>query len=424
MSASRPPRLAPSDLAAHPDLAPVELAGRVVTADEAMVTVADALAEARAALASPSPLAAGDLVVLAGTLAGGALRDARVVARTTPRRPPRSFAASADPPAGEVDRLRRRGVARGLAARARALQAIRGFFAERGFLEVDTPAVVPSPGLDLHLDAFAVPGAVGPGFSERTGYLITSPEYQMKRLLAGGIPRCFQLAHCFREGEVGSRHNPEFTMLEWYRAFATVDEVIADTEALVRHVARALGAADVLAVAGTRVDLAPPFERLTVADAFARHAGVAPEEAIALASSDEDRFFRLLVDAVEPALARALHPVFLVDYPAPFASLARLREADPRVAERFELYVAGVELCNGFGELTDPVEQRARLERDQAERRRLGKPVYPIDERFLAALEEGMPPSAGNALGVDRLIAVCLGTDRIGDVSAFPVDWL
>jgi lysyl-tRNA synthetase class 2 len=420
----RPPRLAPSDVATAGDGARVQLAGRVTAVDGATLTIADAFAAVTVTLATATPPAVGDLVVMEGCLAGGALSAAAVVDHRVPRRPPGSPAASADPPAGEGDRLRHRGVGRGLAARARALAAIRGFFAARGFLEVDTPAMVPSPGLDVHLDAFAVPGARGPGFVDGTGYLITSPEYQMKRLLVGGVPRCFQIGHCFREGEVGARHNPEFTMLEWYRAFAGVDEVVADTEDLVRHVAGALGRGDALDVAGARVDLAQPFERLTVGDAFARYAGVPAEEALALATRDEDRFFRLLVDAVEPALAAAPRPVFLIDYPAPFASLARLRDSDPRVAERFELYVAGVELCNGFGELTDPVEQRARLERDQAERRRAGKPVYPIDERFLAALEEGMPPSAGNALGVDRLIAVCLGTDRIGAVSAFPVDWL
>jgi lysyl-tRNA synthetase class 2 len=199
---------------------------------------------------------------------------------------------------------------------------------------------------------------------------------------------------------------------------------MADTEALVRRVAGALGAGSVIEVAGTRVDLAAPFERLPVADAFARWAGVSRDEAIAMASADEDRFFRLLVDQVEPALARAPKAVFLVEYPAPMASLARLAPHDPRVAERFELYVAGVELCNGFGELTDPGEQRARLLQDQEARRRAGKPVYPIDERFLAALEQGMPPSAGNALGLDRLIALGIGTDRIDAVTAFPAGWL
>ena len=416
--------LAPSDLGAHHEGLAIIVAGRVGVDEHGAPVIADAIARVRLEGLASGALAPGDLAVLVGTLRDGVLAEARVEQRITPRRPPTERAPRRDPPAGEVDRLQGRGLATGLWARARALRAVRAFFEERGFLEVETPAIVPSPGLDLHLDAFAVPGSTGPSFASEIGYLITSPEYQMKRLLAGGVPRAHQICRCFRQGEIGDRHNPEFTMLEWYRAFASVEEVIADTEALVRHVARALGSGDTLRIGGARVDLTAPFERLAVADAFARHAGVPAEQALSLATTDEDRFFRLLVDEVEPALAGADHPVFLVDYPAPFASLARLRDRDPRVAERFELYVAGVELCNGFGELTDPVEQRARLGRDQDERRRLGKPVYPIDERFLAALEEGMPPSAGNALGVDRLIAVCLGTDRIGDVTAFPVSWL
>jgi lysyl-tRNA synthetase class 2 len=246
----------------------------------------------------------------------------------------------------------------------------------------------------------------------------------MKRLLVGGVPRCFQFARCFRRGEVGSRHNPEFLMFEWYRAFAGVEAVMADTERVVRTVARELTGHDAITVGGARIDLTSAFERLSVGEAFARYASIAAEDAIALASSDEERFFRVLVDEVEPALARSPVPVFLVDYPAPFASLARKKPSDPRVCERFELYVAGVELCNGFGELTDPIEQRARLLHDQTERRARGLPVYPIDERFLAALEEGMPPSAGNALGVDRLVALCMGTDRIADVLAFPAGWV
>src|SRR5262249_17583818 len=162
-------------------------------------------------------------------------------------------------------------------------------------------------------------------------YLITSPEYQMKRLLAGGVPRCYQLARCFRRGEVGDRHNPEFLMLEWYRAFASVEDVMADTERIVRTVARALGGAEAICFGGMRVDLSRPFERVSVGEAFARNAGIREEEAIALASTDEERFFRLLVDAVEPALAFSPVPVFLVDYPTPFASLARKKPGDPRV---------------------------------------------------------------------------------------------
>jgi elongation factor P--(R)-beta-lysine ligase len=425
MSRAKPPRIAPSDAAALGDLPAVEIAGRAVIVPGGDPSLADAFAAVRVHV-DRGALAPGDLAIVSGSLSGGELRDATVVERIAPLRPPAIGPAhdEEDPGRSETERLIARGLGKGLRARAQGLAAIRAFFEARGFLEVETPAIVPSPGLDVHLDAFTVPGVAGPGFSDRTGYLITSPEYQMKRLLAGGIPRCFQLAHCFRQGEIGRRHNPEFLMLEWYRAFASAEDLIDETEALVRHVALALAGGSSLQVGDQRVDLSEPFERLPVGEAFARYAGVAADDAIALATSDEDRFFRLLVDRVEPALAGEPRPIFLVDYPAPFASLARLKPGDPRVAERFELYVAGIELCNGFGELTDPREQRARLLRDQADRARLGKPVYPIDERFLAALEEGMPPAAGNALGVDRLLAVCLGTERIAAVQAFPVEWL
>jgi elongation factor P--(R)-beta-lysine ligase len=419
---------APSDLDPRLHAGPVRVAGRAVEVAGRDLLLADAFSAVRVTLAAASPVAPGDLLVVSGTFdpEPPRLTGAVVEQRFAPRRPP-SFGSPSlppdAPPAGETERLRTLQVGSALEARAAGLRAVRAFFEAWRFLEVDTPSIVPSPGLDVHLDAFEVREVAGPSF-RGAGYLVTSPEYQMKRLLAGGVPRCFQLARCYRRGEVGARHNPEFLMLEWYRAFAGVDEVIADTEALVRHVALALTGRAELAVDGARVDLAGPFERLPVAAAFERYAGVAGDRAIALATDDEDTFFRLLVDRVEPALAREPRPVFLVDYPTPFASLARARPDDPRVAERFELYAAGVELCNGFGELTDPVEQRARLERDQAERARRGKPVYPIDERFLAALEEGMPPSAGNALGVDRLLALCLGTDRIAGVLPFPIDWL
>ncbi|MGK4005745.1 EF-P lysine aminoacylase EpmA [Sorangium sp. So ce1036] len=428
-----PETLSPSDVASAgaPLPARVRVGGRVIEAADGAVVLADALGALRVALAGAAasdgpeapacPRAAalevGDLAVVVGAPAGGALVDARLVERIAPRRPPRERAGAAAPPSSETERAIHRGRGAALARRAEALAAIRALFAEAGFLEVETPSMVPSPGLDLHLDAFEVQAA-------RPTYLITSPEYQMKRLLAGGVARCFQLARCFRRGELGDRHNPEFTMLEWYRAFAGVDEVMSDTEAIVRRVARALGSDGVISVSGRAVSLEAPFPRIAVGDAFARWAGVPADDAIALASRDEERFFRLLVDAVEPAIAALPRPVFLVDFPAPLASLARLKPDDPRVCERFELYVAGVELCNGFGELTCPVEQRARFLADQAARARAGKPVYPIDQRFLDALEEGMPPAAGNALGVDRLVALCLGAASIGDVLAFPHGWL
>jgi lysyl-tRNA synthetase class 2 len=300
-----------------------------------------------------------------------------------------------------------------LAERARVVRTIRAFFEARGFLEVETPLLVPSPGLDRHLDAFEAATGSAPRF------LITSPEYQMKRLLVAGYARIFQLAKCFRRGERGERHNPEFTMLEWYRANAGVDDVIADTEQLVAAVTG--GAVD---VGGRRVVCAPPFARLTVCEAFERFAKMSRAETLEAAANDEDRFFRVLVDEVEPRIAELPHALVLNEYPASQASLARRKPGDPDVAERFELYVAGVELCNGFGELTDANEQRARFARDQAERKARGLAVYPIDEKFVAALDRGMPPSGGNALGVDRLVALACGTTDIADVLAFTDDEL
>jgi lysyl-tRNA synthetase class 2 len=303
--------------------------------------------------------------------------------------------------------------AKQLAFRARMLAETRAFFASRGYLEVETPALVPCPGLDLHLDAFEVPSA-----PPQARWLSTSPEHQMKRLLATREPgheRIFQIARAFRRGEEGSRHNPEFTILEFYRANAGASEVMKDTEQLV---ARLTGGAAV--VDGRAIDTRPPVRRLTVADAFVQYARIAEDEVHRLANEDEDRFFRLLVDEVEPRLAELDHAVFLTEYPIAFASLARPKPGDPRVAERFELYVAGVELCNGFGELTDAAEQRRRFVRDQGERRKRGLAVYPLDERFLDALRT-MPPAGGNAIGFDRLCAIAAGTSTIEPLMAFTV---
>jgi lysyl-tRNA synthetase class 2 len=299
-----------------------------------------------------------------------------------------------------------------LRERARLARQVRAFFDAHGFVEVTTPVMVPSPGLDLHLDAFEVQG----GERGAPRWLITSPEYQMKRLLAAGAERIYQLAPCFRRGESGSRHNPEFTMLEWYRAGAGVADVMRDTEQLVASVT-----GGVVRVGDRAVDVRPPLERLTVCDAFARFAGWNAEATLDAAANDEERYFRAIVERVEPALEGLDHGVFLVDFPSSQASLARIKPGDPRVAERFELYVAGVELCNGFGELVDPAEQRARLVRDQAERRARALPVYPIDERFLEALA-AVPPSAGNALGFDRLTALACGLTDIRDVVSFMSD--
>jgi lysyl-tRNA synthetase class 2 len=303
-----------------------------------------------------------------------------------------------------------------LEARAGAVREVRAFFESRGYIEVETPVIVPCPGLDVHLDAFEVRSAE-PVVGLAPRYLATSPEYQMKRLLADGHERIFQLTRAFRAGEFGERHNPEFTMLEFYRAHAGVEAILRDTEQLV---ARVTGGA--VHLPGRTIRAMPPFERLTVCEAYARYANTTEEETLRLALRDEETFYRLLVDVVEPALAALDHAVFLTEYPACQASLARKKPTDERFAERFELYIAGVELCNGFGELTDPVEQRARFESDRATRAAMGKVAYPIDERFLAALERGIPNSGGNAIGLDRLIALTTGTTSIRDVVAFAAD--
>jgi lysyl-tRNA synthetase class 2 len=301
-----------------------------------------------------------------------------------------------------------------LRERAASRAIVRRFFDARGFVEVETPLMVPSPGLELHLDAFEVTG----GDRGAPRWLITSPEYQMKRLLGEGWARIYQMAPCFRRGEVGERHNPEFSMLEWYRADAGVEDVMRDTEQLVAEVT---GGSVRL---GERVfDVRPPFERLSVCEAFARFAGWSKGETIEAAAADETRYFREMIETVEPGLERIDRGVFLVDYPATQASLARIKPGDALVAERFEAYVAGVELCNGFGELVDEPEQRRRLVRDQAERARRQLPVYPIDERFLDALRR-VPPSGGNALGLDRLVALACGTRDISNVVAFTTDEL
>jgi elongation factor P--(R)-beta-lysine ligase len=289
-----------------------------------------------------------------------------------------------------------------LAERARALASARAFFEGRGYLEVETPVLVPSPGLDVHLDAFQVGGR----------YLSTSPEYQMKRLLAHGHPRLYQITRAFRAGEMGERHNPEFTILEFYRS-GDVEGILRDTEQLVARITGGTVTLD-----GRAIDARPPFERLPLVEAFARWAGIAEDETLRLAREDEDAFFRKLAFEVEPGLRALDRAVFVVDYPASQASLARTKPSDSRYAERFELYVGGIELCNGFGELVDAEIQRQRLVQDRATRARIGKPVYPIDERFLAALPQ-VPPCAGNAIGFDRLVSIACGTRSIGEVIAF-----
>ena len=392
--------LSPSDLSTEHVGQRLRVAGRVSATDGGECQLADALANVRVVFRAAATLAAGELVLVEGRYDGRDLLEAELL----------EHAHYAEPRGdGDWARFAWRGVGANLQARARALSAVRGYFARERFLEVETPLRVPAPGVDLHLDAIPASG----------GYLISSPELHMKRLLAAGLPRVFQLARASRQDELGRLHEPEFTMLEWYRSFAGLEEVLADTEQLVREVALAVsGAAKLFGPSGQVYDLALPFTRVTVREAFQEYAGIA--DAVDLSKSDEARYFELFVAHVEPGLAREARPLFLWKYPANQAALARLSPADSSVAERFELYVAGVELCNGFDELTDAVEQRARFARDTARRAGEGRPVYPTDERFLAALESGMPRAGGNALGFDRLLMLATGARELADVMAFP----
>ena len=319
--------------------------------------------------------------------------------------------------------------------RAALTAATRAFFTGRGYREVETPCLVPAPGAEVHIRAFETRFDPHIGAGEgRALWLRTSPELAIKKLLAGGCGPVFELARVWRNGEVSARHSPEFTMLEWYRPGLSFEGLMAETEDFVRSVCP-----PVVEHAGVRTDLALPFERLTMQEAFARHCNgldllgtegdaVRLHAAAARAGlppradeSWEDLFFRLLLERVEPAIGRD-RATFLTHWPAPQAALARRDPADPRAALRFELFVAGIELANAFDELTDPAEQRLRFEEANAERRRItGEHGWDVDDDFMAALEAGMPPTAGIALGFDRLAMLAAGARSIGDVLWLPV---
>jgi lysyl-tRNA synthetase class 2 len=308
-----------------------------------------------------------------------------------------------------------------LETRARIATALRAYFAREDFVEVETPALQVSPGLEPHLFAFETRLRSPLAEGVRALYLHTSPEFAMKKLLVAGVPRLFQLAHAFRNNERSSTHHPEFTMLEWYRAGRDYRALMDDCESLLRAALDASGR-ERLVYRGVECDPRLPFERITVADAFAKHAG---RDVFALepAASDscEDAFFRVFLNEIEPKLGLG-RPTLVYDWPIALGALARAKPGEPRVAERVELYVAGLELANGFSELCDAAEQRRRFERDVAEKARLYGERYPIDGDFLAALEHGLPASAGMALGFDRLVMCATGAARIEDVLWAPVD--
>lgn len=316
---------------------------------------------------------------------------------------------------------------------------MRDYFARHDFVLVDPPGLQRSPGNEAHLHAFAT-SAIGNDGAAMPMYLHTSPEFSMKKLLAAGETRIASIGHVWRNRERGPLHHPEFTMLEWYRADASYDAVIADCVALIRLAATTTGAAG-FEWRGRTVDPLAEPERLSVADAFARYAGIdlfatmdaaGETDAEALAAQMRGQglevpadvtwsylFSRILVERVEPQLGVGRLTI-LDRYPAAEAALARRTADDPRVAERFEVYAAGVELANGFGELTDAAEQRRRFEAEMDEKARLYGERYPLDEAFLAALAH-MPPASGVALGFDRLVMLVTGARRIDDILWVPV---
>lgn len=468
--AGRGPAADGRDLPDQAEPEAVRLCGRVVQVAADAFLFDDGSAAAWWACGDEPAPSPGDLVALtlrAGSRPLPAAMPQPAAALELLLRPPGR--GSPFPPVdGDWFRLRRDGQRlQNLERRARILAATRRFFEERGFLEIEAPLLCPSPGLELHLSAFRVtPGLPhGPSSSPRSGggsaddaYLITSPEYQMKRLLTAGLRRIYSLGKVFRSGELGPHHNPEFTMLEWYRAFAGWQAVADDVAALCEELALLLHGRPALDYRGQLLDVHTPWPAMTVLEAVERHARLrlrgdepvdelfakiraagyplpaparpsdhAPNERV---HSWEDLFFSVFLDHVEPKLCTPptdgapARPLILYDWPAPLCALARKKPTNPAVVERFEAYALGLELCNGFGELCDEAEQRQRLQRDAQERAQRGLPVYPTDERFLGALSEGMPPSGGVALGIDRLVMLLCSAAHIRDVLPFTADEL
>ncbi len=335
-----------------------------------------------------------------------------------------------------------------LEARARIARAARSYFDSQAFVEVETPALQVSPGLEPHLKALATAlhePFGGPLNGQSALYLHTSPEFAMKKLIVAGMPRLFQLAHAFRDGERSDLHHPEFTMLEWYRAGAGIAGIVEDCAGVVRAAATAAGA-KLFQRKGATCDPFAEWERLSVVDAFTRDAGInllstlgppgdggddpdpAPIRAearrIGIKCEDRDRFedvfFRVLLARIEPNLGKA-RPTVLYGYPLCLSALAKAKARDPRLADRFEIYVCGVELANGCAELTDAAEHRRRFARDMEIKQRLYGVQYPADADFLAALDRGLADCAGVALGFDRLVMLATGANSIEDVLWAPV---
>lgn len=326
-----------------------------------------------------------------------------------------------------------------LILRAKIIAEVRKFFEQREFLELDTPSLVKYPGQEPYLDVFKTEfKAEFEGVGVRDDlYLITSPEYALKKYLVAGFEKIFQITKAFRNKEsFSNRHNPEFTMLEWYRAFADYRDMMKDTEDLVKYLwGKFRLGEEVLKFNGCEVDMLVDWEKLSVVEAFEKYAGVGEEELADVERLREtvrekgykleggeifdDLFFTIFLNEIEPRLGAEM-PVVLYDYPVSMAALSKPCSDRPGYAERFEVYIAGLEICNAFSELNDWKEQDRRLKEEREARLGMGKEVYDVDQGFIEALKFGMPPSGGNALGVDRLIMLLLGEEDIRNVQYLP----
>ncbi len=289
-----------------------------------------------------------------------------------------------------------------LEKRATIIQGIRKFFIDQGYLEIETPHRVPTLPPDSYIDAIAC----------GNWFLHPSPEICMKRMLSAGYEKIFQLCRCWRDGERGKLHSPEFTLLEWYCRGEDYQTLMDECEELIRTLAGSIGLGGKIFFDNREIGLSSPWEKISVESAFNRYTHVSMKEAIR-----RDLFDELMVNEIEPRLGMK-KPTFLYDYPAERGAMARLKGEDPTLAERFELYIGGIELANGFSELIDAEEQRSRFHQENENRRSLGKPLYPLPEKFLEEMGT-MPPSVGIALGVDRLVMVLLGASSIDEVVAF-----
>jgi lysyl-tRNA synthetase class 2 len=289
-----------------------------------------------------------------------------------------------------------------LQQRARLIQAIRQFFIEKGYLEVETPYRIPAPAPESYINA--IPSG--------EWFLHTSPELCMKRMLAAGYAKIFQICRCWRGGERGSQHIPEFTLLEWYRSGCDYLGLMDECEEIIQDVASSIGLGKKIIYHDQVIDLTKPWERISVKEAFRHYSPVAMGEAL-----KRDLFDEIMVRDIEPRLGIG-KPTFIYDYPAERRAMARLKQGDQTLAERFELYLGGLELANAFSELIDAEEQRKHFLEENINRHVLGKLAYPIPEKFLEELGN-MPPSAGIAMGVDRLVMVFLNAGMIDEVVTF-----